>query len=101
MRGSLTSITISLTPTLINRSALSLKRTADISSGLNQAWDTGHFSTAKFVPTPASASSEVLVARRQDNPLEIRFGTNGHGDIQLNELVVSRDHNAKRLRVLS
>ena len=102
MHGLLT-MTISLAPTLINRSVLSLKKAADGSNGVNRAWNMGHASTVKFAHMPVPASSAILVARRQGDPLEIQSDTNGHNAIPLNELrfVYRRDHNAKRLRASS
>ena len=75
MHGSLASITIRLVLTLINRGALSLKKAADVSNGLNSGWSMGHFSTLKFPPTPA---------QRSDDPLKTRFYS--HDDIPLDEL---------------
>jgi len=80
MCGSLTSITISLTPMLINRAVLSLKKAADSRNGTDQARGTRHFSAVKFEPRPSVAS------RLPDDPLETRLDIYGHNDIALDEL---------------
>ena len=87
MRGSLTSITISLTPILINRAVLSLKKAADVSGGINRAWGMRHFSTIRFEPGAMSVSSASVISRLPDDPLETRLYTNSHSDVPLDELV--------------
>jgi len=86
MHGSLTSITIRLVPTLINRGVLSLKKAADVSGEYNGGWSMGHFSTVKIPPVPTPASSTTFSTQPLDGPLETRFDTSSNGDIPLGEL---------------
>jgi len=83
MHGSLTSITIRLVPTLINRAVLSLKKAADISGEYSGGWSMGHFSAVKFPPASAPVSSTTFSTQPPDDPLETRFDS--HNDIQLDE----------------
>lgn len=85
MHGSLTSITISLVPTLINRSVLSLKKAADFED-VDSAWGMEHFSTIKFDRGPMPRSSMTLATQPSHNSLETRSHTGGHDDIPLDEL---------------
>ena len=85
MCGLLTSITVSLIPTLINRGVLSLKKAADGNSESNRAWSMKHFSTIKFAPV-MPASSAILVTQLTDNSLGTRTDTSGHNDIPLDDL---------------
>lgn len=85
MHGSLTSITISLVPTLINRSVLSLKKAADF-KGADSAWGMEHFSTIKFDRAPMPTSSTPFVTQPSANSSETRSYTSGHDDIPLDEL---------------
>ena len=87
MRGSLTSITISLTPILINRVVLSLKKTADDSSGGNQAWNMTHFTTIRFEPGSMTMISGTATGQPSDDPTETLLDTNDHNDIPLDELI--------------
>jgi len=96
MHGSLTSITIRLVPTLINRGALSLKKAADASGEYSGGWSMGHFSTVKFFPMPALASSTSFSAQPLGDSLETRFDTDIHDDIPLDELdQYTGDHSAR------
>jgi len=80
MRGSLTSIAISLIPILINRAVLLLKKAADFRNGIDQAWGMGHFSTIEFKPPP------TVVSRLPDDPLETRPDADGHNGVVLGGL---------------
>ena len=98
MCGSLTSITISLTPILINRVALSFKKTTDESDRANQGWNTTHFTTIRFEPRMISG---IAVSQLPDDPAENLLDTNDHNDIPLDDLIQpSRPHSpAKHLDV--
>ena len=86
MHGSLTPVTISLTPILINRVVLSLKKTADNTSRVNQAWNTTHFTTIRFEPRVISG---ITVGQRPDDLTETETlsDTNDHYDIPLDDLI--------------
>jgi hypothetical protein len=87
IRGSLTPITISLTPFLINRIVLSLKKLADVGSGSGRVWSKGNFSSAEFMSGAMPGGSTTVVSRPPNGgPSEPRLGTDGHNDIPLNEL---------------
>jgi len=77
-------MTISLIPTLINRLVLSLKKTTDINSTVDRAWDTGHFSNARFDPMSMTTTSEAVVDESQ---MESLSNTDGHNDIPLDDLI--------------
>ena len=101
MRSLLTPITISVTPTLINRVVLSLKKTADNTGGVSQAWNTTHFATMKFEPRSMGVISGTATGQPPDDPTETRSDTNDHNDIPLDEFIqrVRPQSLAKRLRV--
>ena len=81
MCGSLTPITNSLTPVLINRVFLSLRRAADANSTANQSW---HLSDVNFGPAPMQMTSEATISQSPDDPVETLLDT---GDcIPLDEL---------------
>jgi hypothetical protein len=86
MCGSLTSITISLTPILINRAMVSLKKAAQAHTGTSEAWSVRHFSTTEFrteaVPVPPVATT----SRLPNDLLESWLDTDGHNDIPLDKL---------------
>ena len=77
-------MTISLISTLINRLVLSLKKTADINSTVDRAWDTGQFSNARFDPTSMTTTLEAVADRFQ---MESLSDTDGHNDIPLEDLI--------------
>ena len=83
MRGSLTPMTISLIPILINRVVLSLRKTVDVDNTVNRAWNTGRFSNMRWEPAQAPATSEGTVGQL---PIEGLLGTNDHNDISLDDL---------------
>ena len=87
--GSLTPATISLTPILINRVALSLKKTADNTSRVNQAWNTTHFTTIRFEPRSIMVISGITAGQRSDDLTETETlsDTNDHNDIPLDDLI--------------
>jgi len=85
MHDPLTSITISLVPTLINRSVLSLKKAADFGD-VDRAWSMEHFSTIKFERAPMPTSSMTFATQPSENLLETRSDTSGHDEIPLDEL---------------
>lgn len=86
MRGSLTSTTISVTPTLINRVVLSLKKTAGANSRVIQPWSTGHFTSIRFEPRSMVGSSETG-GQLLDDPTEARMDTDDQDDIPLGEFI--------------
>ena len=85
MHSPLTSITIRLVPTLINRGALSLKKAADVSGEYSSGWSMGHFSTVKFSSMPVLASSTTFSTQPPGDSLETRFDTDIHDGIPLDE----------------
>lgn len=87
--------TFSLTPLLINRAALSLKRTADISSKGSLAWNTGHFSSARFKPIfPTMVPS--VVNGPSDGSTATRMDDTDHNDIPLDELAHDKPRSPTR-----
>jgi hypothetical protein len=80
-------MTISLTPTLINRVVLSLKRAADVNSTANGAWSTEHFSNMRFEPVPMAVTLGTVVGQPPDDPTETLSDSNGHNDIPLDDLI--------------
>jgi hypothetical protein len=78
------SMIISVTPVLINRVVLSLKKTADNSSGVNQAWNTTHFTTIRFEPRPMTVAS----GQPPGDPVgaETLSDANDYNDIPLDDL---------------
>lgn len=81
MHGSLTSIMISLTPIVINRASLSLKKKADFNGGVTRAWSTQHFGSIKFGPRTFATVPETVIG-----PTEARLDTNDHNEIPLDDL---------------
>ena len=71
---------ISLTPILINRAALSLKKSAD-QSQVNKPRGTEHLSSIKFKPKSTVAVSETVVGQPPDSSTGIWMGTRDHVDI--------------------
>jgi hypothetical protein len=76
-----------LTPILINRIVLSLKKFADVGSGSGRVWSKGHLTSIEFMSGVMQGGSMIVVSRPPNGgPLEPRLGTDGHNDIPLNEL---------------
>jgi len=98
MRSLLTPITISVTPTLINRVVISLKKTADNTGGVHQ-WSTMHFATTKFESRSMGVISGTAIGQSPDDPTETWSDTNDHNDIPLDEFIQREATVAKRLRV--
>lgn len=94
MCSSLTPLIISLTPTLINRVVLSLKKTADINNAVNRPWNTEHFTSMRFEPVSIPMTSETVAGQPLDDPAETLLDRNGYNDIPLDDL-------SKRTRSLS
>ena len=88
MCGSLTSIKISLTPVLINRVVLSLKKTADDINGVNQAWNATHFTTIKFGLRSMTMISGITTGTGQlrEDSRETLLDTSDHNNIPLDDL---------------
>jgi hypothetical protein len=77
---------ISVTPILINRAMLSLRKAAHAHTGIDQAWSAGRFNTGELkteaVPVPPAAAT----SRSPEDPSESWMDTDGHNDVQLDEL---------------
>ncbi|KAF9653263.1 hypothetical protein BDM02DRAFT_3182802 [Thelephora ganbajun] len=73
-----------VTPLLINRVALSLKKSADKGYTANQPWDVDHFSSIEFEPVSIAATSEAFASHPQDGQTEARLNTE-RNDIRLDE----------------
>ena len=67
MCGSLTPVTISLIPVLINRVFLSLRRAADVDGTADQSW---HFSSLGFESAPMQMTLEAAISQPPDDPVE-------------------------------
>ena len=77
---------ISLTPILINRAVLSIKRAADIGSKDTQAWSTVHFQSARFKQNSTVVTSETPASQPPEESMEARVNADDHDDIPLDEL---------------
>lgn len=77
--------TFSLTPLLINRAAISLKKSADIDNKGSLAWNTHHFSSARFRSNFHATASSAITTQPSDDLTATRANAGDHGDIPLDE----------------
>lgn len=82
-------IATSLTPVLINRAALSLRKSADRSK-VNESRKTGYLSSIRFGPKSTAAVSEIIVGQPLDSPTGTRMDTGDLIDISA-DVINARD----------